>query len=247
VWALGDCAHILDHTTGQPCPPTAQHAVREGTRVARNIVAAIDGTAPRPFAFSDWGVMGALGHRAAVGQVLGVRVSGWPAWVLWRAVYWSKLPGVTRKFRIAMDWLLRLLLPRDYAQLNVSPSASITREHFEAGEVILHQGDPGDHMYVMIDGEVEVVQQQAEGGECVVATLTQGEWFGEIALFNEKPRGATVRTRTTVNVLSVDRSTFQTLVTHIAPLRDAFERLMRHREAEDKVRRQHHEEERVLC
>jgi NADH dehydrogenase len=215
--------------------------------VARNIVAAIDGTAPRPFAFSDWGVMGALGHRAAVGQVLGVRVSGWPAWVLWRAVYWSKLPGVTRKFRIAMDWLLRLLLPRDDAQLNVSPSERIMREHFEAGDVIVHQGDPRDHMYVMIDGEVEVVQQQAEGGECVVATLTQGEWFGEIALFNEKPRGATVRTRTTVNVLSVDRSTFQTLVTHIAPLRDAFERLMRHREAEDKVRRQHHEEERVLC
>ncbi len=134
VWALGDCAYILDHTTGKPCPPTAQYAVREGKRVARNIVAAIDGTAPRPFAFSDWGMMGALGHRAAVGQVLGIRVSGWPALVLWRAVYWSKLPGVTRKVRIALDWLLRLLLLRDYAQLNVSPSASIMREHFEAGE-----------------------------------------------------------------------------------------------------------------
>jgi len=98
----------------------------------------------------------------------------------------------------------------------------------------------------MIDGEVEVVQQ-AEGGERVVATLTQGAWFGEMALFNEEPRGATVRTRTTVNVLSVDRRTFQTLVTHLAPLRDAFERLMRHREAADKARRQHHEEERGLC
>ena len=246
VWALGDCAYILDHTTGQPCPPTAQYAVREGTRVARNIVAAIDGTAPRPFAFSDWGMMSALGHRAAVGQVLGIRVSGWPAWVLWRAVYWSKLPGVTRKVRIALDWFCRLLLPRDYAQLNVSPSERITREHFEAGEVIVRQGDPGDCMYVMIDGEVEVVQQQAEGGECVVATLTQGAWFGEMALFNEEPRGATVRTLTTVNVLSVDRRTFQTLVAHIAPLRDAFERLMQHREAEDKARRQQHEEEQVV-
>src|SRR5215468_7736931 len=160
VWALGDCAHILDHKTGRPCPPTAQYAVREGKQVARNIVAALDGTAPRPFVFSDWGMMSALGHRAAVGQMLGIRVSGWPAWVLWRAVYWSKLPGVTRKVRIALDCLCRLLLPRDYAQLNVAPSERITRAHFEAGEVIVRQGDPGDCMYVMIDGEVEVVQQQ---------------------------------------------------------------------------------------
>ena len=134
VWALGDCAHILDHTTGQPCPPTAQYAVREGMRVARNIVAAIEGTTPRPFAFADWGMMSALGHRAAVGQVLGRQVSGWPAWVLWRAVYWSKLPGVTRKVRIALDWFCRVFLPRDYAQLNASPSDRIARAHFEAGK-----------------------------------------------------------------------------------------------------------------
>ena len=166
--------------------------------------------------------------------------------VLWRVVYWSKLPGVTRKCRIAMDWLCRVLLPRDYAQLNVAPSERITRAHFEAGEVIVRQGDPGDLMYVMIDGEVEVVQQQAEGGERVVATLTQGEWFGEMALCNEEPRSATVRTLTNVNVLSVDRRTFQTLVAHLAPLRDAFARLMQHREAADKARRQEHEEERVV-
>jgi NADH dehydrogenase len=247
VWALGDCAHILDHTTGQPCPPTAQYAVREGKRVARNIVAAIEGTAPGPFAFADWGMMGALGHRAAVGQVLGIRVSGWLAWVLWRAVYWSKLPGMTRKVRIALDWCCRVLLPRDYAQLNVAPSERLTRAHFEAGEVIVRQGDPGDLMYIMIDGQVDVVQQQAEGGERVVATLTKGAWFGEMALFTEEPRSATVRTRTSVTVLAVDRRTFQTLVTHLAPLREAFECLMQHREAADQARRQPHEQEQVGC
>jgi NADH:ubiquinone reductase (H+-translocating) len=128
----------------------------------------------------------------------------------------------------------------------VSSSERLARAHFEAGEVIVRQGDPGDLMYVMIDGEVEVVQQQAEGGERVVATLTQGAWFGEMALFNEEPRSATVRTMTNVNVLSVDRRTFQTLVAHIAPLREAFERLMQHREAADKARHQQHEAEQVV-
>jgi len=111
--------------------------------------------------------------------------------------------------------------------------------------VIMRQGDPGDLMDVMIDGEVEVVQQ-AEGGERVVATLTRGAWFGEIALFNEEPRSATARTRTSVNVLSVDRRTSQTLVAHLAPLRDAFERLMQHREAADQARCQQHEQEQVV-
>ena len=63
--------------------------------------------------------------------------------------------------RIALDWFCRLLLPRDYAQLNVSPSERITREHFEAGEVIVRQGDPGDCMYVMIDGEVLTLHCQS--------------------------------------------------------------------------------------
>jgi CRP-like cAMP-binding protein len=67
-----------------------------------------------------------------------------------------------------------------------------------------------------------------------------------MALFNEGPRDATVRTTTNVNVLSVDRRTFQTLVAHIAPLREAFERLMRHREAEDTARHQQHEQEQVV-
>src|SRR2546427_1803983 len=121
VWALGDCAYILDHTTGKPCPPTAQYAVREGKRVARNIMAAIDGTAPRPFAFADWGMMGGLGHRAAVGQVLGIRVSGWPAWVLWRGVDWSKIRAESRVGGGALDWLCPVLMTRGYAHPNGAP------------------------------------------------------------------------------------------------------------------------------
>lgn len=241
VWALGDCAYIIDHKTGQPCPPTAQYAVREGKRLALNIVAALEGEAKQPFSFSALGMMGSLGPLSAVGKVLGVRVSGWPAWVLWRAVYWAKLPGFTRKLRVAMDWFMSLILPRDLVQLNVAPTESLSREHFEAGEVVFRQGDLGDRMYIIIDGEVEVVQQPANGQECVLATLKAGEWFGEMALFNDEPRGATVRTVTSVNALSVERSAFKTLIAHIPPLREVFERIMHERQAENRELLAHHE------
>jgi NADH:ubiquinone reductase (H+-translocating) len=238
VWALGDCAHIIDHKTGEPCPPTAQYAVREGKRLALNIVAALDGGERHPFSFSALGMMGSLGHLSAVGNVLGIRVSGWLAWALWRAIYWAKLPGLTRKFRVAVDWSLSFVLPRDVAQLNVSPSESITREHFEAHEVIFHQGDLGDRMYVIIDGEVEVVEQRPGGSEVVLATLQAGQWFGEMALFNDEPRGATLRTVTNVNALALDRSAFKALVSHIPPVHDAFERIMQERDAENRAKHQ---------
>lgn len=229
VWALGDCAHIIDHKTGQPCPPTAQYAVREGKRVALNILATMQGKEKKPFSFSALGMMGSLGHCSAVGNVLGIRISGLPAWALWRAIYWAKLPGMTRKFRIAMDWLLSFALPRELAQINVDPSDSLMREHFEAGEVVFQQGDLGDRMYIVVDGEVEVVQSAEAQHERVLATLRAGEWFGEMALINDEPRAATVRTVTNVNVLAIDRSAFKTLVTHVPPLRAIFEDLMQQR------------------
>src|SRR5262249_18166718 len=89
IWALGDCAHIIDHKTGQPCPPTAQYAVREGKRLALNIVATLNGKDKHSFSFSALGMMGSLGHLSAVGDVLGVRISGVLAWLMWRGIYWA--------------------------------------------------------------------------------------------------------------------------------------------------------------
>lgn len=226
LWALGDCAHIIDHKTGQPCPPTAQYAVREGKRLAMNLLTTIRGGEKKPFSFSALGMMGSLGHLSAVGNVLGIRVSGVLAWLLWRTVYWAKLPGVIRKFHIAVDWFLSFILPRDVVQLNVSPSESISREHFEAGEVVFRQGDLGDRVYVIIDGEVEVIHEDADGHAAVLATLKQGDCFGEIALIKNAPRGATVRTVTRVNALSLHQSAFKTLFEHLPLLRESFEHMV---------------------
>jgi NADH dehydrogenase len=58
-------------------------------------------------------MLASLGRRRAVGDVYGVRFSGVLAWLLWRTVYWGKLPGLDRKARVGMDWLLDVVFPPD--------------------------------------------------------------------------------------------------------------------------------------
>lgn len=114
VWAVGDCARIPDPAReGDHCPPTAQHAIRQGGAVAANIVATIAGREPGAFRFRTLGVLVALGHRTAAGEVRGIRFSGLAAWLLWRGVYLAKLPGVEKRVRVLFDWLLDLAFPRD--------------------------------------------------------------------------------------------------------------------------------------
>ncbi|GAA4084197.1 NAD(P)/FAD-dependent oxidoreductase [Streptomyces shaanxiensis] len=124
LWALGDCARIPD-PAGGVYPPTAQHAVREGKAVARNIAAVLRGRRPVPFRFGGLGVLVSLGHRTAAGEIGGRQVSGFLAWVLWRSIYLSKLPGVEKRLRVLADWTLDLVFPRDIT-LSSSSSASST-------------------------------------------------------------------------------------------------------------------------
>jgi NADH:ubiquinone reductase (H+-translocating) len=114
VWAVGDCAQIPDLSNqGKPCPPTAQHALRQGAVAADNVAAAIRGRPSRPFHFRTIAVLVALGHRTAVAEVRGRKFSGFLAWSLWRMVYLSKLPGFEKKVRVTLDWLLDMFFPRD--------------------------------------------------------------------------------------------------------------------------------------
>jgi NADH dehydrogenase len=121
VWALGDCAVIPDPHTGGPYPPTAQHAEREGARVAVNVAAAINGKDgdKRPFVYRTMGMLAPLGHRSAVAEIRGFKFSGFFAWFMWRCIYLGKLPGWDRKIRVALDWFLDVFLPRDIVQLKM--------------------------------------------------------------------------------------------------------------------------------
>jgi NADH dehydrogenase len=113
VWALGDCASILDRQTGRLFPPTAQHAVRQGKSVAKNVMAAIRGGEKTVFSFSALGLLAAIGRRTGVANILGANFSGFVAWFLWRTIYLSKLPRGEKKLRVAIDWTLDLLFSKD--------------------------------------------------------------------------------------------------------------------------------------
>jgi NADH:quinone reductase (non-electrogenic) len=131
VWALGDCALVPDpYNPGKFYPPTAQHATRQAIVLANNLVAVMRGQAPRPFRFKILGLLASIGRRTGVAEVFGMKFSGIIAWCLWRGIYLSKLPGLQKKVRVAIDWTLDLVFSKDVVQLPTLRSPTIS----EAGE-----------------------------------------------------------------------------------------------------------------
>jgi NADH:ubiquinone reductase (H+-translocating) len=123
VWALGDCAAIADKSTDSFYPPTAQHALRQGKTLGRNIAAAIRGSKKQPFAFKTIGQLAAIGRRTGVAKIFGCKFSGFAAWWLWRTIYLSKLPRFEKKLRVTLDWTLDLVFSKDLVQLRPERSA----------------------------------------------------------------------------------------------------------------------------
>jgi NADH:ubiquinone reductase (H+-translocating) len=113
VWALGDCALIPNLATGSFCPPTAQHAMRQGKVVAQNVLAHAEGRQFRKFSFNTIGQLASIGRRAGVASILGINISGFLAWWMWRTIYLSKLPRLEKKLRVALDWTLDLIFSKD--------------------------------------------------------------------------------------------------------------------------------------
>lgn len=123
LWALGDCAEVMDAKNGKPCPPTAQFALREGRTLAHNIYASLKGKPLKSFHFDSLGSLCVVGHHTACAELSipftrnkSVHFSGLLAWLMWRGIYLSKLPGLERKARVFSDWMIELFFPRDIVQ-----------------------------------------------------------------------------------------------------------------------------------
>jgi NADH dehydrogenase len=123
LWALGDCAAVVDAKTGKPSPPTAQFAIRQAEVLAKNIRAQLQGRPKQNFHFDSLGALCVVGHQTACAELTvpffrsrSVRFSGLFAWLVWRTIYLSKLPGLERKIRVLVDWTIELFFPRDIVQ-----------------------------------------------------------------------------------------------------------------------------------
>lgn len=114
VFALGDCAAILDESTGKFYPPTAQHALRQSKIVAHNIKETVTGKLNlREFSYHSKGMMATIGNKAGVASLMGLNVGGILAWIIWRTYYLIQLPTIEKKVRIGSDWTINLFFGTD--------------------------------------------------------------------------------------------------------------------------------------
>lgn len=119
VYALGDCAFVIDPNTGNPYPPTAQHAIREGAVVAQNIIAYIEEKMDKKevFDYKTKGLMASIGKHTGVGNLMGIQVQGFLAWWIWRNYYLANLPTLHKKIRVLVDWIIDMFFRRDVTML----------------------------------------------------------------------------------------------------------------------------------
>lgn len=215
VWALGDNAAVPNAAAnGEYSPPTAQYALRQGKRLGDNLAAVLRGQVQnmKPFDFPGLGQLCLVGHRAGVAELpAGIKLSGFIAWVMWRNIYLSKLPGWDRKVRVGLDWSLDLIFPRELSQLSLGRTQVVNQAHYEPGDIIFRQGDVGDIFYVIQSGEVEVFKELSNGQQVPLTRLGQGEHFGESALISGRRRNATVRALGPVDLMCLGRDEFNNL------------------------------------
>lgn len=186
IWSLGDAALIPlvenARDRGDFAPPTAQFAVREARALARNLKASLQGRSPEPFVYRSKGALASLGGHRGVAEVYGVRLSGLPAWLLWRAYYLGFLPGFATKMRVAMQWLLDSMVGRSTVQTGLQPGPATRYQRYRAGDRVFEEGNRADGFYAVLEGAFELRYRDAEDRE-EVHRITPGGHFGDRVIF----------------------------------------------------------------
>lgn len=234
AWAIGDCAWTMNAYDNQVCAPTGQFAERQGRQVAENIVRVLHDQNTQPFRFKPLGQLCSIGGHKAVAEILGIRVSGLIAWLLWRTVYLFKLPSWSRRTKVGFDWAWEFIFSRDLSHLKTDHTTSVTRAYYQPGDYIFRQGDLGRGFYIIEKGQVEVLRSEGEEEPAApVAMLKEGDFFGEMALIESQPRSASVRAHTPVEVVVMGQNVFSQLSRSLTPLRHILIDTIKRRKTED--------------
>ncbi len=132
AWAAGDVAAVPDLTGGGVggfCVPNAQHAVRQGKLLAKNLVAVLRGEQPKDYVHKNLGAVAGLGLGHGVFQSGKLAIKGFPAWVAHRGYHGLAIPMWERKLRVFSGWFWNLLLGRDNVTLAAREEP---QEYFQA-------------------------------------------------------------------------------------------------------------------
>ena len=113
------CALFLNPETQRPFPPTAQIAEAQAKVAAKNLKALIKNSQKEKFVYNSKGQMAIIGKRSGIATFLGVNISGFWAWLIWRNVYLSKIPTFDKKIRVFLDWAIDLFFDRDISRLKI--------------------------------------------------------------------------------------------------------------------------------
>ena len=119
VFAIGDCALFLNPETKRPFPPTAQIAEAQAKTAAKNLTALIENSEKEKFEYHSKGQMAIIGKRSGIATFLGMNISGFWAWLIWRNVYLSKIPTLDKQIRVFLDWVIDLFFDRDISRLKM--------------------------------------------------------------------------------------------------------------------------------
>jgi NADH dehydrogenase len=205
VWAAGDCAAVpLPGGSGAACPQVALYAMKQGRLIGKNMVRRAEGKEPKRFTFPGLGQGASVGRRSGVGEVRGIEIKGFTAWLVWRLLLIYYFPTWDRRLRLMTDWLIWPIVGRDIVELRSDRSGEYDIRHnvFQPGEVIAQEERTGKYIHVIVEGEVELLIQ-GDGMEQVFDTLGPGAHFGTRWL--ESFEMETARAKTLVRTVALRR------------------------------------------
>jgi NADH dehydrogenase len=174
--------------------------MKAGAQIGNNIIRSLQNKKLKEYKFTGLGDACSLARRRAVGHLYGIQVTGFIAWLAWRLFMVAYLPIIDRRVRTIFDWLAWPIIGRDVVSIKANHKLQVKELYFEPGQVVIQQGDAGNGMFLISSGEVDVIK---DGNQ--VATLKKGEHFGEIAVFENCKRTATIISKTRIKLLEIKR------------------------------------------
>lgn len=214
IWSLGDTAAIPLPADGggatRYAPPTAQFAVREARQLAANLIAVAQAKTPRPFAYNPKGMMASLGAYKGVAQLGGIRLTGLPAWLLWRALYIGMLPHFSTRLRVALNWLFDYFMPRTIVQMASEKQPALVKTHYRQGEVVYERGEIIPGFFIVLSGKFKLTLQTADNSS-VAKILVPGDHGGDQVIQAHSLTLGKLETVEQGELLFVDRDDFTQL------------------------------------